>query len=429
VYSEFDALEAKLGLQPTGGGFARHPLEGGSWTYYAAPMWFDEQVVTAILSAIGGDYYVDLTVRRGPWGRETLSWQTIDKWRRFVIENWKEIVDLRAHLSGPGLTLNFNYENFVQRVTLEVRAPTKQASDDLVARFVNQLRLESLGEEQHWQVKTTAVYKVRLFSNEIFADELRAIVRALFPEETTPRLYEARVLEPLGAKGGEDEKQTVVQYGSLDEFLTRLGNDKAYTEAYLRLEGPRGKVFYVGLTGKLSRLEIRSSQRPGDFSQILKHLEKRLNLAVVSVTSTVPEKTTLKDSALVLIGLPVLTAFATVLTAFATGTVFSDSFRAWVTTKPTLRVFDPPKGGSVSPNVEIRWQLRTERFGSTHNIDRSTAKFIIIREGTQVVNNEECVPSGQKISLLPGKYTGVVNSCDYDGANADLQFEVQGPNR
>jgi hypothetical protein len=106
--------------------------------------WFDKRVVPAILSAISGDYYVDLTVRHGPWGRETLSWQAIDKWRRFVIASWAGIVDLRAYLSGPGLTLIFNYENFHERVTLEVRTPTKQASDNLLARFVGQLGLEPL---------------------------------------------------------------------------------------------------------------------------------------------------------------------------------------------------------------------------------------------------------------------------------------------
>jgi hypothetical protein len=149
-----------------------------------------------------------------------------------------------------------------------------------------------------------------------------------------------------------------------------LGNDKAYTEAYLRLEGPRGKVLYVGLTGKLSKLEIRSSERPGNFSRILKQLEKRLTLAVVSVTATVPEKKTLKDSALVLIVLPVATAFAT-------GTVFSDTFRGWIPTKPQLEIISP-SAGIVPPNFEVRWQLQTESFGSKQINDRSKASFLIM---------------------------------------------------
>lgn len=103
VHSEFEALEAKLGLQPTGGRFARNLLEGGKWTYFApreaGSPWFDKYVVPAILSANRGDYYVDLTVRHGTRGHETLSWQAIDKWRWFVIENWDGIFDLRAYLS------------------------------------------------------------------------------------------------------------------------------------------------------------------------------------------------------------------------------------------------------------------------------------------------------------------------------------------
>jgi len=313
--------------------------------------------------------------------------------------------------------LDFNYENFHERVTLEVRTPTRQACDNLVAQFVGQLGLEPLGEAQRWQVKTTAVYTVPLFSNEIFATELRAVVLLLFPGKYM--LYEARVLEPLGEKAGEDEKQTVVQYESLDEFLARLGNDKAYTEAYLQLEGPRGKVFHVGLTGKLSKLEIRSSERPGDFSRILKQLEKRLTLAVVSVTPTVPEKKLLKDSALVLIGLPMATAFLT-------GTLFSDTFRGWITTKPKLEIISPP-AGIVPPNIEVHWQLQTESFGSKHINDGSKASFRIIRDATEVVQ-KACVLSGEKVDLLPGKYSLVVNSCDY-GETARLQFEVQAPSR
>jgi len=291
-----------------------------------------QRVVPAVLSAISGDFYVDLTVRHGPWGRETFSWQAVDKWRRFVIEKWSEIVDLRAYLSGPGLTLSFNYENLYERVTLEVRAPTKGASDNLVAEFVGQLGLEPLGEAQHWLVRTTAVYTVPLFSNEILSTQLEAVVRLLFPGKHM--LNEARVLEPLTDRAGEPDKQTVVQYASLDEFLARLRNDRDYTEAHLRSEGPRGRALYIGLTGKLSRLEIRSSERPGDFSRIVKQLEKRLNLTVVSVTPTASEKKTLKDSAWVLIVLPMATAFAT-------GTIFSDTFRGWITTKPKLHIITP----------------------------------------------------------------------------------------
>jgi hypothetical protein len=421
VYSDFEALEAKLGLQPTGGGFARNPLEGGKWTYFAPreadSSWFEKCVVPAILSAIGGDYYLDLTVRHGPLGRTMLYWQTIDKWRRYVAESWAGIVELRAYLSGPGLTLSFNYENFHERVTLEVRTPTKQVSDNLAAQFVSQLNLEPLADEQYWQVRTTAVYTIPLFSNEIFAAELQAVLRLLFPAKYM--LYEARILEPLGEKAGENEKQTVVQYPSLDEFLARLGQDKAYTEAYLRLEGPRGKLLHVTLTGKPSKLEIRSSERPGDFSRILKQLEKRLALTVVSVTPSVPEKKTLKDSAWVLIALPVATAFAT-------GTMFSDTFRGWITTKPKLEIISPP-AGIVPPNIEVRWQLQTESFGSKHINEGSKASFRIIRDATELVQRS-CAPPGEKVDLLPGKYTLVVNSCDY-GETARLQFEVQAPSR
>jgi hypothetical protein len=427
VFADFEAFEAKLGLQSTGSGYTRHPLQGGEARYFAPretdSSWFDKQVVPAILSVTAGDFYIDLTARTGVHGRNTHSWQVIDRWRQFVIENWAEIVDLRAYLSGPGLTLTFNYDNFRERATLDIRTPTKEASDKLVAQFVSQLGLESLGDAQHWHFRTTALYSVSIITNEVFASEVRKLVHLLFPGKYL--LNQARVLEPLNEKQGEEEKQTIVQFTALDEFLTRLGSDKAYSEAILQLEGPRGKNLYVGLTNKLTKLEIRSSERPGDFSQILKNLESRLSLTVVSVTPSVTDKRPLKESAWVLIALPVATAFAT-------GTIFSDTFRTWITAKPKLEITSPPKSSgsppapaTVSETFEVRWQVQTETFGKKEHIEQSNATFHINKDGIDVVT-KVCVPSGGTVKLdRPGKYHIRINSCDYGGDGDKTEFEVK----
>jgi len=87
-----------------------------------------------------------------------------------------------------------------------------------------------------------------------------------------------------------------------------------------------------------------------------------------------------------------------------------------------------PLKGVVSPNIEVNWQLQTESYGRKHIIADSKASFLILREGNRE-KEKHCVSSGEKIDgLPPGKYSVVVNSCDY-GEFGEQEFEVRPPTR
>jgi len=412
------AFERTLGLDPASGAPTSRSLLEGEERRYAvkggvSKEWFD-RVVLAVTSHIRGDSYIDLRARVASRPLQALSWQSIDRWHHFVSEAWDDLSEARAYVSGPSQVLTLVYDHLRERLAVEIKSRTAATTDALFVELAGKLDLKQLFEDDYSEPRSSATYTIPLFSNSAFAEEIQKITALHFPGKHA--LLEAKVLEPIDGAPEDDEKLAWVRYPSLAAFIERIQAERRYAEVHLRLEGPRGKGLSLRITDNCSKLEIRSSEPPGEFKSMVAQLEKRLKLRKSPSATPNPERAGLKDSMWILLVLPMVTAFLT-------GTLFSDSFRAWSTPQARIEIVSPDSVAVVSGPIEVWWKLHVQQWGRDHLYGDRPANLELMKDA-RIVRRTNGIAPGHRENLGPGRYKLFLEVPDY-GARSSVTFDVR----
>lgn len=402
IHDTFEVIERQLALKPISDTDVRDRLIGSVRKYFmrvpADREWFD-QAVTTIRSHLRGKVHFSGRFRLASAPQQESTRRNLDSWKEDVLSNWNEIIATYCWLDSRNVKVKFQCDPQREIVDLEVEARTQDEVDVILQQLTKELNLELIQEEPYEFRRSSGEFNI-VWSSQGFAEAVEDAVKLAFNRKYV--VMEAFIEE--WQKG----KKVLRDIKDLSSFLQQVRgiNVDSYIEnVYLYIQGPRGIDLGIFVVDNLERLELKSSLRHREFSELVRAIKKPLKLKEVKKEEA-RERQEKKEKG----RLDVVVKFLPVIT-LVLGFLLSPITLAAAFPKHQLQITYPSseEGQQITASAQqgfrLEWALETEQwFRKTINRD-SLATIRILEDSSPDVDVRKAQYPGAILHLNPGRYT------------------------
>lgn len=214
-------------------------------------------------------------IHRRPDQSGATSYSAFDRWKNAALENWQSLSELSLDLGGQSFDLYLHLEPKLDFVRVRVKARGAAEADTELQRLLQQFDLERQETEPYSAARTTREFRIDPWNRSAFAEAAKIAFDQFVGRDPVILPRDTFVAESDGRDG-----EVLTRFGDLASFTQRLVHDKPIVGASIVAKGPKGRILSLAVTENCTRLHVRSSLEPGQFSDLVKALEQRLSLSV-----------------------------------------------------------------------------------------------------------------------------------------------------
>jgi hypothetical protein len=394
-------LEENLQLAPVGSGVAN---EYSVKQRFFAPSplikWLEQFINYANSSwTTRTDFHGSYVLRNYFYGTE-VRLEAVQEWVSAIHQNWLEVVESVARFRSNNREISLRCDHQRSLVELEVREPSLEASNGVMAEMAKHLNLKQIEDDPYRYRKSAATYKVTDWDKQRYIDSTRVLLKECF-EGQEPITREAYVTKVL-----DDNIERLQGFHNINAYLKFLeeSNDSAYEWTGLLIEGTNGLAVGMTLNKKDKRLEFRSSIPPNELEdKVVKHYKEPLQLKLTkggSAGSAISSETQPKaEKWWVKYAMQIVVVFVTILAL-----PFALSLLRATQTDYDLKITNPILSPAQVNTAEVPldwylWPKDSFLYGPDYH---APASILIMHKGVTVDQLDSIVPP-YTLSLKEGE--------------------------